>query len=224
MVTRSNKKKSSVVSVDFTDVESGGGGGLKIPEGSYQMEVAEVSQETSSNDNEMFKWVFKGTEGKAKGKTFWFYTPLNDESLWKLRGLLEAMDVEVPDGPMDIDLEEMVGLGVIGIVTDETYQGKISSKMTDFERAEGEDAPEPETKKRGAKAGGKKASTRKGKGKEKEIVKVSADEVKAMDEEELAALIEEHELEVDLEEYKTARRKTSAVIAALEEKDLIEEE
>jgi len=44
-----------------------------------------------------------------------------------------------------------------------------------------------------------------------------------MDEEELEALNEEHELEVDLDDFKTLRKKVRAVLDALEEKDLLEE-
>jgi hypothetical protein len=44
-----------------------------------------------------------------------------------------------------------------------------------------------------------------------------------MDEEELGEVIEKYELEVNLDDFKTIRRKASAVIAELEEKELLEE-
>ena len=34
--------------------------------------------------------------------------------LWNLRDLLEALGIEIPDGPMDLKLNEYVGLKVVG--------------------------------------------------------------------------------------------------------------
>lgn len=67
-------------------------------------------------------------------------------------------------------------------------------------------------------AKGKKAA------KGKKPKKLTADEVQDMDEEELADVIEKYELDVDLDDYKTLRKKSAAVIDALEEADLIEED
>jgi hypothetical protein len=229
--------KKSTVEIDFTGVESGGGG-FKIKEGPYLMAVEGVEDTESDAGNQMFKWTFVGKEGAARGKKFYQYTVYDPpDSLWKLRGLLEALGVEVPDGPMDLDLEEMVDLELIGIVSDEEYQNKVSSKMTDFEPVGGEEEEEEDEKPK-AKRGknGKPAEEeeeeeedekpKKGakKKKTKELEAVSAEEVKAMDEDELEELVGKYELDVDLTKLKTARRKATAVIAALEEKELLTED
>jgi hypothetical protein len=44
-----------------------------------------------------------------------------------------------------------------------------------------------------------------------------------MDEDELADLVKEHKLDVDLDDYKSLRKKVAAVIGELEEKELLEE-
>lgn len=232
MARRSTKKKT--VTVDFTDVESGGGG-VKIPEGSYRMKVVKVEEDESSAGNDMFKWTFQGVEGKAKGKTFYQYTTLNDEALWKLRSLLEALDVEVPDGPMDIDLDDMIDRELIGIVQDDTYQGKTSSKMMDFEPIDGDGEEEEEEEKPARRGKGKNkpaeeeeeeeeekpARGSRRAGKSKKLEPIGADEVRAMEEDELEEVITKYDLEVDLSEFKTPRRKSSAVITALEEKEML---
>src|SRR5487761_2301121 len=115
-MARAAVKKGRVISVDMEGVSSEGGGSFHIPEGDYGMKVVEVTEETSKSGNEMLKWVFEGTEGKAKGKTFWLYTTLTPESLWKLKQTLEALGVEVPDSAMDLDLDELEGLECTGVV------------------------------------------------------------------------------------------------------------
>jgi hypothetical protein len=250
-MARRPSRKGKIVRVDFTGVESGGGGGVKIPEGSYRMKVAKVEEDESSAGNDMFKWTFKGVEGKAKGKTFYQYTTLNDEALWKLRSLLEALDVEVPDGPLDIDLEDMIDRELIGIVQDDTYKGKTSSKMMDFESPDGageeeEQEEEEETtsrsrRKKPAEEEEEEATPRRGRkkpaaeeeeeeveetrprrgGKKTKPEPIAGDEVRAMEEEELEEVIEKYKLEVDLSKFKTPSRKSSAVIAALEEAEML---
>jgi hypothetical protein len=210
------KKTKRTVEVDFTDVEVGGGGGFHIPEGEYAMKVDSVKLGTSSNDNEQIEWIFKGTEGKAKGKTFYFYTPLVEQALWKLRETLEALGVEVPDSAMDIDLDELEGMECTGQVEDDEYKNKIRSKLAKLvgEASESTDEAEEDTS-----PGKKKAN-----GKGKKLIKVSEEEVKEMGEDELEDLVGKYDLDVDLGDFKILRKKIAAVVAALEEKDLIEAE
>lgn len=54
--------------------------------------------------------------------------------------------------------------------------------------------------------------------------KLSSDEVQGMDEDELEGVVEKYELDVDLDDFKTLRKKASAVIDALEDKDMIEDD
>lgn len=211
-----SKKKSRVISVDMTGVETGGGGSFHIPAGDYKFKVLEVESGTSKNDNEQIEWVFEGLSGKAKGKKFFFYTTLTPESLWKLRETLEGLGVEVPDEPMDIDLDELVDLECMGSVEDDEYQGKIKSRLARvFSADEEEEEEEP-----APRAG--KGKTAAGKGKSK-TPKLSTDEVKAMDEDELQEVIDKYEVEVDLADFKTLTKKRAAVLAALEEGDHIED-
>lgn len=62
--------------------------------------------------------------------------------------------------------------------------------------------------------------SKRGKGKKSKVV-ITAEEVDDMDEDELGDLIEKHDLDVDLDDYKTLRKKVTAVKDALEEKGLL---
>jgi hypothetical protein len=224
--------KKNVVSIDFTDVESGGGGSFHIKAGEYAMKVKSVEDTESDAGNQMFKWAFEGTEGAAKGKVFYVYTVYDPPtSLWKLKGLLEALAVEVPDGAMDLDLDEMVDLELIGIVEDDEYNGKTVSRLNDFAPVDGEEEEEEEKPARGRKGRAAKEDeeeekpTRSGKGgKGKKLDAISAEELKAMEKDDLEDVIERYELDVDPKEHKTPRRLANAVIAALEEKELLADE
>lgn len=220
---RTRAKKSNVISLDFEGVESGGGG-FKIPEGDYRMKVVQVEDTESDAGNQMFKWHFEGLEKKAKGKKFYLYTVYDPpDSLWKLKSLLEALGQEVPDGAMDLDLDEMIDLELIGQVGDEEYKDKITSKLQDFSSVDG-DAAGDEDDASSAKGKGKEKVKPAKKGKTKELEAKSATEVKEMDDDEMKELVDTYELDVDLDEHKTPRRKATAIIAALEEKDLLADE
>jgi hypothetical protein len=239
---RTARKKSKAVEIDFEGVDSGGGG-FHIKEGSYLMKCTGCEDTESDAGNAMFKWEFTGQEKAAKGKKFYIYTVYDPPtSLWKLRSLLEALGQEVPDGPMEVDPDEMIDLELIGHVTDEEYDGKTNSKMTDFSSVDGDEEEEEEEEEKPVRGRKKKpaakdeedeeeeeekpkrgAAKKKARGK-KELEALSADEVKAFDEDEMAEVVEKYELEVDLDEHKTPRRKASAIIAALEEKELLSDE
>lgn len=139
MAKKSAKKGG--VSVDFTGVEAGGG--RAIPDGEYIAEVDEVTLETSSESGAQYlKWVFKVPEGKYKGVKIWDNTSLQPQALWRLRQLLEAMEVEVPDGAFDLELEEYVGNSIGLVIQNEKYQGKDKPRVVGYFIASEEESSE----------------------------------------------------------------------------------
>jgi len=127
MVTRSSKKKA--ISVNFSDTESQG----TLPEGDYLLEVDEVEQKTSENSgNDYLAITFKVAEGQYKGKKVWHNCSLQPQALFNLRGVLEALGFEVPQGVMDLDPADMLGEICGGTVNLETYEGKKKARVTEF--------------------------------------------------------------------------------------------
>lgn len=225
-------RNNNTIEVDFTGVDIEGGGAPLIPEGDYLVEVESVEQKDSKNDNPMLEWVFVGKEGKSKGKKFYYYTVLTRESLFNLGQLLDRLGFEVPDDVMEIDLTELPGSEITAVIGTETYQGKERSKIQDFYPVEDNEKEEPEPRGRRARGGkdkdedneGSSRRGRNGASRRSRETKVSADEVRDMKEDELEELLEKHDLDVDLKEYKTPRRKVAAVISALEDAKLLEAE
>ena len=60
--------------------------------------------------------------------------------------------------------------------------------------------------------------------KSKKLPQLTADEIQGMDEDELGEVIEKYELDTDLDDFKTLRKKAAAVIDAMEDGGHIEEE
>lgn len=278
------RKRSSGVSVDFEGTET-----RKLAEeGKHKLKVKEVTQE-KGDKGDYFAWIFEvvgsGKKDPSAGATIYYNTSLTKQSLWNLKGLLEALGQEVPDGEMDIDLDDYVDLEMMGEIEHETFnhkkqarlvdfwsvdddgtekdedddKGKKSSKSKEEEDAAGElpdpddidDMDEDDLKevidnhdldvdpddypklsklkaavKEAVAAAAKKAAKggkKTGKGKKDEPEKVSKDAVEDMSQEELEDLVKEHDLEVDLDDFKTLRKMRAAVVDALEKEDLLDE-
>lgn len=91
--------------------------------------------------------------------------------------------------------------------TKSSKKGKSKAKDEDEEEVDSDDEDDKPAKK--AKKG-KKSKT------------YTEDAILEYDEEELQGLIDEHELDVDLEEYNTVRRKRASVLEAMNEQGLVE--
>lgn len=210
--TKKTTKAKGNVSVNFSGVQSR----QLLPEDDYRLKLSGATQGESSSGNDQIEWVFKVNDGsKYNGQQLWLYTPLTENSLWKLHALLTAFGIDVPDDELDIDLEQMVEdeLEIMGVVGHETYDGAKRSKLQDFYAVEeGSEAPSKDDKKSG--------------GKKKAAAGVTREAVEAMDRDELEELITEHDLDVDADDkaYKKDAKLLEAVLEELEEKELLIEE
>lgn len=207
MARRPRDDDDDAVEVDFEGVETGGGSGFHIPPGTYGMEVEAVKKSISSNDNEMFEWHFRGTQGKAKGKLFYFYTTFTPSSLYKLRETLEGLGIEVPDSRLKIRPRELKGLEGVGEVVDDEYQGKVRSKLERILRNGGGDEEEEEEE--------EESKPVKVKMKKRAAPKLAKDDVMEMSEDELDGVVEKYSLDVDLSDFKTLNKKRAATVEAL---------
>ncbi len=234
---KKRKKKGGIITVNMKGVE----GKSRIKTGDQVLKVREVELNESAN-GEYLTWVFEGEEGGV----VYHNTSLLPQALWNLRGILEALGQEVPDDEMDIDPADMVGLEMMGCVEmGDEYQGKKKPIIADYWPVE--DADEKPAKKKSKKSKASKEDDdsdddsdagddqdddadedekpARGKKKSKKSKKaaVTQDDVQDMGEDELVDLISEHELDLDLDDFGTLRKKKAAVIDALMEAGVIEE-
>lgn len=153
MATNRKASKKAGISVDFSDTESQ----ASLPEGDFLFEVDEVEQKTSENSgNDYLSITFKVAEGEFKGKKVWHNCSLQPQALFNLRGVLEALGFEVPQGVMELDPADMIGETCGGTVQLEVYEGKKRPRIVEFFSAE-ELGEEEEPAKPAAKPAAKKA-------------------------------------------------------------------
>lgn len=118
------------VVVDFSGV---GSRNKVVKAGNYRVQVMKVTKGISKPGNPKLDWIFIVSAGPEEGHRFQPYTTsLMTQSLWNLRGVLEALGVEVPEGPLQIVYRELKGLELGLTVEHETYQKRVKERIIDL--------------------------------------------------------------------------------------------
>lgn len=215
--SKTSKKKSGKISLDFTGVETR----VLLPENDYLLSVASLEEE----DESVIVGI-KVEKGKFAGKVVKEYFSTKPQALWRFGNFIAACGLEVPNGDVELDASDFEDVKVMGVCTHEEYEGKTKMRW-DFYGADEEDESdddddekdEDDEKSAKDKKSGKKSS-------KKSKDKLAKDDVEGMDREELEELIEEHGLDVDASDKKLKKdeKLLAAVLEALTENDLLEEE
>ncbi len=220
--SRSKRTSSRTISIDFSGVEAGR---FRPPEGDYRVKIDRVEKtQSAASRNDQLEFTFEIIEGKFEGKVFKDWFSLVKEALWRLSGFLSSLNIEVPESELDLDLDELAGKTVGVVMEHREYNGNIKSTIRDHYPLDGETETSDEEEEEGEEEEKKPArkSSAKDEKKSKKLTPLSGDEVIEMSEDELEEVVERYELEINLEEFKTLRKKQNAVCDALEEKDLLE--
>ncbi len=123
---RRGGRNKNVVTVDFTDVEAGGG--MPTPDGYYTAEILSAEQEVSQNANDMIVVRWKTNLGSTVFDRF----VLLPQSLWVLRTALDCMGFDTPDGPFDLDVDALVGERCGLEIVNEEYEEKDQPRVTGY--------------------------------------------------------------------------------------------
>ena len=117
------RKKTNSVSVDLSNA----GTSALVSEGDHTFEVLEVEKKVGGDSNEPYlNWKVQATD--SAGAPIYENTSLQEQSLFALRGMLEACEYEIPDDEFDLDLDDLEGLEFGGTVYHEMYQKKAKAK------------------------------------------------------------------------------------------------
>lgn len=252
MARMKDKKKAKRTSLRIPGMKDVEGKRPLVAEGEYNVEVVAVEEREGQNAPYL-AWELKVVGGKFDGAKLYHNTSLAPQALWNLRGLLEAIGVDVPDDDTDMDTDDFLGKTCGVVIEHETYEGKKQARITDIHpAAEGDDdgdsdddepkasasksrkkrdeddeedeAPKSRRSRRAARDDDGEEDESKAKGKKsKKKSGVTKEEVMDMSQDELGDLIKEHELETDLEDYATLRKMKAAVVEALEEAGVLED-
>lgn len=145
--------------VDFTGVKDRSGfNPVHQPAGDYRGLIKDVNQDTAkSSGNQVI--VYTIADADRPSATYRYTCTLTDKSLWKLRNLLVAAGLSVPQKKVKLTgatLSKVVGKEIGMSLDDHEYEGKMSSEITNVFPAddlpEDEPAPAPKTTKKTTKA------------------------------------------------------------------------
>lgn len=132
--------EAPVVAIDFTGVSSGF---EAMPIGNYRSRIQELPKvEPSKKSGEMqVNFVFEVVEPGYEERKLFHHCSLQPQALWKLRKTLEALGVEVPNGPMTLDLQALVGRECYLQVGQEEYKGQMKNTILELISLEGDQYP-----------------------------------------------------------------------------------
>ena len=107
------------------------------------MKCTSVEEKMSKNDNPMLEWKFVGVGGRAKGKSFYYYTVMDDEQ--KLGKTLDALGLETVQDDFTFDIDEVVDARVMGDV----YSSRPSTTARQIALAKRRSVIHPDGQRRG---------------------------------------------------------------------------
>ena len=143
MATKSrNGRSSSSVNVDLSGVEASR---KAIPEGTYEVVVNEATQKNSRDGNPMIAFEFEVAEGAHKGAKLYENCSLQPQALFKLKSVLLALGMDIPNKAFDLNLRDLVGLTCEVEVGHEGYEGKKRARILQYngpEETQGDDSDE----------------------------------------------------------------------------------
>ena len=124
--------------VDFTNVRDGSGyTQTHVKPGDYRGKVKSVEY-GESKDNKTPMLTYALQLANRPSATYRYNCPLTEKSLWKLRKLLVACGVNVPQKKLNVHgvAEKIVGREVGICLDDDEYNGKLRSQCVDVIRAD----------------------------------------------------------------------------------------
>lgn len=113
------------ISIDFSDVKTPTYSSAHQAPGVYNAEIADVElTKTKSDSTDMLVFAIKAGVGRYP-----YYCKLVPNQLWKLRELIEASGTQVPNKVVQIDPAKFVGKKINAELEDDTFNGKLRSRV-----------------------------------------------------------------------------------------------
>lgn len=113
------------ISIDFSDTKAPSFNTPHQAPGVYNAEIASVElTKTKSDNTDMLVFAIVAGPGRYP-----YYCKLVPNQLWKLRELIEAAGTKVPNKVVQIDPDKFVGKKINVELEDDTYNGKLRSRV-----------------------------------------------------------------------------------------------
>ncbi len=188
--------------------------GAPVPDGSYSARIdSAVVEEAKSSGRMQVNWALTVAEGDYEGRSIHRFSGLeSDDNLAFLQGDIETLEIAIPEDINDLGeaLEDAVGLLLeINVRTKDEFTNVDFIEL--LEDTEGEEEEEEEEEDEEAEDE-EDTEEEEEEEEEEELTKAA---VRKMDREELETAIEDYDLEVDPDEYKSVSALRKAVSAEL---------
>lgn len=129
-MAKSRKGRASAsVNVDLSGVETSR---KAIPEGKYTLVVDGATQKNSQGGNPMISFEFSVADGKYSGSKLYENCSLQPQALFKLKSVLIALGMDIPNKAFDLDLKDLIGLTCEVEVGHEIYEGKKKARILEY--------------------------------------------------------------------------------------------
>lgn len=132
---------SASVNVDLSGVETSR---KAIPEGVYTLVVDSATQKNSQGGNPMIVFEFSVAEGKYQGSKLYENCSLQPQALFKLKAVLIALGLDIPNKAFDLDLKDLIGMTCEADVGHEVYEGKKKARILEYIDPSDSDSDEDE--------------------------------------------------------------------------------
>lgn len=130
MAKSSRKGRGSAsVNVDLSGVETSR---KTIPEGVYTLVVDSATQKNSQGGNPMIVFEFSVAEGKYQGSKLYENCSLQPQALFKLKSVLIALGLDIPNKAFDLDLKDLIGMTCEADIGHEVYEGKKKARILEY--------------------------------------------------------------------------------------------
>jgi len=122
------------ITIDWSQSE--GSDYSPVEPGEYEAVITGVkmSDKAGPSGYHYIEIEFQGQEPKRK---YWSNYSLSPKALWRLRQVLVALGIEVEDGPMELEPEEIIGKDCLLEITIESYNGKETNRVGEVKASTG---------------------------------------------------------------------------------------
>lgn len=124
--------------LDMTGVETWSAGDI-LPVGHHDVQITESKQGQSSGGHPQLELELTATGGEYEGGSIRDWIVVIPSTAGKVKQLLEALGVKVPDGSLSFEASDLEGKRAKILVREEPDQeGKPRTRVKAYEAAEGE--------------------------------------------------------------------------------------
>jgi len=120
------------IEIDMTGVEAWGTTGILQP-GDHLCKIVEVLESTSASGAPQLQVTLESIDPDSAGDQIRDWISLTPQARGRLKQFLEAAGVEVPNGKMRLDLDDLVGRRIKVLVRQSEYQRQLRSRVKAYE-------------------------------------------------------------------------------------------